>query len=157
MKPQISLILKPSRLWYIRSILWAEGLMFAVSLLGGILGELMFTSDPSLIYVLKQALMHVSLPAFMLLVFGTIGRARFSVTLSDGMIEGPSQKDNEKRIRFPVTHLDLTATGERSFWNKVIGIRILYSMDGEKIVLNEAVFPPAQVRALLQELNVTNG
>lgn len=85
-----------------------------------------------------------------------MGRAKFSITLSDGVIEGPSQKDNDKRIRFPITHLDLTATGERSFWNKVIGMRILYSMDGEKIVLNEAVFPPTHVRELLQKLKVTD-
>jgi hypothetical protein len=90
----------------------------------------------------------------MLLIFGTMGRERFSVALSNGMIEGPSPRDNDSRVRFPVTHLDLITTGGRSFGNKIIGIRILYSLDGEKIVLNEAVFPPAQVRALLQELNV---
>jgi hypothetical protein len=154
MKSQTSLTLKPSRLWYIRSILWAEGLMFAVSLLGGILGELSFTSDSSLIYVLKQALTHISLPTFMLLIFGTMGRARFLVTLSEGVIEGPSQKDNDQRIRFPVTRLDLAATGEQSFGNKIIGMRILHSSDGEKIVLNEAVFPPDQVQEFLRQLNV---
>jgi hypothetical protein len=155
MESQTILALKPSRLWYIRSILWKYFLASIAPFLLATAIQLLTNANPSTINIFLNGFLPTSFIVFLYLVFGTMGRARFSITLSDGIIEGPSVKDNDQRIRFPVTHLDLIPTRERSFWNKVIGLRILYSVDGEKILLNKAVFPPAQVRALLQELNVT--
>lgn len=89
------------------------------------------------------------------LLFGLLGDTKeYTITVSDGIIEGPSKKDANQRISFAIDHLDRIATSNRSFFQKINMERILYSIEGEKIVLNETVFSPTQIRGLLQRLNV---
>lgn len=88
------------------------------------------------------------------LLFSFFNIEKYAVLLSNGIITGPSEKDASQRISFAANRLDQIATGDHSFFQKIEGKRILYSLEGEKIVLNEAVFPPAQVQIFLQRLNI---
>jgi hypothetical protein len=102
---------------------------------------------------IEQVSSHLAGGLILALLIGLFDVEKYSITLSEGMIEGPSKKDSNQRICFPIARLDRTEMDNRSIFQKIMGQRVLHSVDGEKVLLNEALFSPAQIQVLFQGLN----
>jgi hypothetical protein len=105
--------------------------------------------------MMEQASTHLVVGLIFALLIGLFDVEKYSIMLAEGMIEGPSKKNVNTRISFSISQLDRTRVDDRNIFQKIWGERVLYSIDGEKILLNETVFSPDQRQMLFQRLNYT--
>lgn len=154
MESQTTFTLKPSKLRYLGTIyLWILFLC-CLGILAGIISNLVsFTPLPTLNQIIEQGMYSLLVPCVFSLMFVLRDVKVYTITISEGMIEGPFKQDIWKKARFPLDRLIAPAATPRDFLQKIEGQRVLCSLDGERILLNEIVFSPAQIRALLQQLN----
>jgi hypothetical protein len=148
-----SLTLKPSRLRHV----WTRCLEAAIPYLTAIFGRMLvdylggaLTFSPE--QIIKEVPFHLAVIVILAIFFGVFDVEKYQITVAEGQIEGPSEKHTDQRVRFPVVQVDRTRV-DRSLFQKIMGQRIIYSCDDEKLLVNEAVFSPEQTRQLLQSLN----
>ncbi len=150
------LTLKPSRLRHI-CIRWLElTVPYFLGLFTRALVDFANSASTSPFgEMIEQASTHLIVGLVFALLVGLFDVEKYSIVLAEGMIEGPSKKNPSARASFSISQLDRTKMDDRNIFQKVWGERILYSIHGEKILLNETVFSPDQLQILFQSLNYT--
>jgi hypothetical protein len=156
METQMTLTLTPSRLRHV----WSRCLELAIASLLGIFTRMALdfvNSVPISPFgqTIEQVTSHLAGALVVALLIGLFDVEKFSITISEGVIEGPSRKDSNKRTSFSIDRLDRAKMEDRNIFQRFFGQRILHSFDGEEVLLNEAVFSPAQIQTLFQKLNYT--
>ena len=77
----------------------------------------------------------------------------YAIVLYDGLVDGPSGVLN-RRIHFSCERLDRTRSRRLTPLNWLFQYRYLWSLDGQKIVLFTFAFPPQELDALLDRLEL---
>jgi hypothetical protein len=150
------LTLRPSRIRHI----WARGLELVIPYFLGVFTKVVIdfvrsAQLPPLEEMLEDAFPHLGIGLLAILLVSFFDVKKYSIVLTEGMIEGPSKKNPEKRICFPISHLDRTQGEDRNVFQMILGQRILHSVNDERILLNETVFSSDQLQTLFQRLNYT--
>jgi hypothetical protein len=117
-------------------------------LTGGFTSYLMF---PIMAYLVSKALVTLFMAIFW------HGRRYLSnIKLEGGILSGPKGVFNPKLVSFSLDNLDNKRLEQRSYVEKILGYRALWSLQGEKIDFHEILYPKQQNKALIETLGLDN-
>ena len=100
-----------------------------------------------ILYFLGYYLTWTVLSAF----FHTDQRRTYTIDISDVSVSGPSASGRQ-RITIPFNRIDIARTTRQGVFHKLLGLRSIWSVGGERILVNLAFFPKATGQDLLQRI-----
>lgn len=90
------------------------------------------------------------------LLFAVRTRGDRTITIDATTIEGPANSFG-KRISLPLARLDRARCLRRPWYHRLLGLRHLWSLDGEKFVIEELSLTEAQRTTLMNALRLGEG